>query len=119
MLRTRLIVLATLVAGVARAQTTQRVEGFDKVEFHHNANGAAPTRDFRGTRPRLHDGRLVGARADEEELRLLEDRAGAGESSRPRSPSSAPPRVLPSEFSRGPSAKLTSMATKPSPSRSA
>src|SRR4051812_27948762 len=30
------------------AQTTQWVEGFDRVEFHHNANRGAASRDFRG-----------------------------------------------------------------------
>jgi sialidase-1 len=43
--------ISTLTAA-ACAQTTQHstqtIEGFDKVEFHHNANGATPTRDFRG-----------------------------------------------------------------------
>ena len=37
--------------GASGADTTpQDVEGFDKVEFHHNAGGGgAGTRDFRGT----------------------------------------------------------------------
>ena len=37
----------SLRGGVSSAES-QRVEGFAAVEFHHNANGAAPTRDFRG-----------------------------------------------------------------------
>jgi sialidase-1 len=45
---TACIVLNILVAAGALAADTQWVEGFDAVEFHHNANGASPTRDFRG-----------------------------------------------------------------------
>src|SRR4051812_13851089 len=41
------VTMLLLMAAPASGET-QQVEGFDKVEFHHNANGAAPTRDFRG-----------------------------------------------------------------------
>jgi sialidase-1 len=41
------VVAFSLEAG-ASAANRQWVEGFGEVEFHHNANGATPTRDFRG-----------------------------------------------------------------------
>lgn len=34
-----------------QAQSTQQVEGFDKIVFHYNANSIRPSRDFRGTTP--------------------------------------------------------------------
>src|SRR5947208_2435269 len=41
------VIVFSLAAGVSAA-TRQWVEGFGEIEFHHNANGATPTRDFRG-----------------------------------------------------------------------
>jgi hypothetical protein len=41
-------VMAFSLAAGASAATRQWVEGFGEVEFHHNANGPTPTRDFRG-----------------------------------------------------------------------
>jgi sialidase-1 len=48
----RMLLLTALAAltplSGAVGADTQWVEGFDKVSFHHNANGAKPTLDFRG-----------------------------------------------------------------------
>src|SRR5262245_9274465 len=50
--RTLLTLVATAVtiflAAGASGASRQWVEGFAKVEFHHDANGSTPTRDFRG-----------------------------------------------------------------------
>ena len=43
----KIAVLCTLATSAFGANT-QWVEGFDKVEFHHNANRNAMSRDFRG-----------------------------------------------------------------------
>ncbi len=42
-------IVATIgFAAGASAANRQWVEGFGQVEFHHDANGATPTRDFLG-----------------------------------------------------------------------
>src|SRR4051794_33052892 len=41
-------ILSQVPLACAADDGRQWVEGFADVEFHHNANGSAPTRDFRG-----------------------------------------------------------------------
>lgn len=43
-----LLFLLFLICTVAKAQQGQSVEGFDKVEFHYDANSSRPQIDFRG-----------------------------------------------------------------------
>ena len=47
---TSLIAMAAAIGSAANASAANRqwVEGFAEVEFHHDANGSTPTRDFRG-----------------------------------------------------------------------
>lgn len=105
MLRTQLIVLAILVASVARAQTTQPVEGFDKVEFHNNANNGM-RRDFRG----LARGYMTAAwwsPAQMKDNRVAWWTAAVPAKAPTKFSFIAATCVLPMEFSRGPQAKLT------------
>jgi sialidase-1 len=96
--------LATAVC--AAADPPQRVEGFDGVVFHHNANGATQTRDFRGpSRGYMTAGWWAPGQIDKNyvswKTAVVPDKkpttfAFIGATA-----------VLPSSFTRGPSAKLT------------
>ena len=44
----RICAMSLLLTAIAFAQDRQWVEGFDKVEFHHNAARNPNSRDFRG-----------------------------------------------------------------------
>ena len=101
----KIAVLCTLAASAFGANT-QWVEGFDKVEFHHNANRNANEPRFSWNGPRLYDCRLVGSRADQEELVSWKTAVVPAEEPTTFAFVGAS-CILPSEFSRGPSAKLT------------
>ena len=99
--------LFALVAPVAVAQAQpQFIEGFSRVEFHHNANRSAASRDFRGMAPGYltagwwAPGQMarnwVSWRTAVVPVKQTTTFAFIGATS-----------VLPSEFSRGPRAKLT------------
>jgi hypothetical protein len=95
------------LASIAVAQgDRQKIEGFAAVEFHHDANRGTPSRDFRGMAPgfmtagwwapgQMKDNRVAWRTAVVPEQRPT-TLAFIGASS-----------VLPSEFSRGPEAKLS------------
>jgi sialidase-1 len=108
-MRTRAVVFfaaLVLFASAAPAANRQWVEGFDKVEFHHGANGASPTRDFRGTaRGYMTAGWWIPGEMKQNFVSWKTAKVPAkrettfvfvGATS-----------VLPSEFTRGPSAKLS------------
>jgi sialidase-1 len=85
---------------------TQWVEGFDKVEFHHNGNRSALTRDFRG----MARGYMTAAWWSPEQMKtnVLSWKTAAVPEKKPTAFSFiAATAVLPSEFSQGPSAKLS------------
>jgi sialidase-1 len=97
---------AVFSATVALGQNQQRVEGFDKVEFHHDANGAAPTRDFRG------DARGYMTAAWWSPAQMKENFVSWKTGVTPQKQATTfvfigASSVLPAQFSRGPSAKLT------------
>jgi sialidase-1 len=96
------LILATGAIGA----NTQWVEGFDKVEFHHNANRNAMSRDFRGMSrgymtagwwaPGQMKKNIVSWRTAPVPAKDATTFTFIGADS-----------ILPSELSRGPSAKLT------------
>lgn len=88
------------------AKGAQEVEGFDKVEFHHNANGAAPTRDFRGpSRGYMTAGWWVPGQMKKNLVSWKTAPVPAKEATTFSFIGAT--CVLPAEFSRGPKAKLT------------
>ena len=101
-----LVTLLLTVAAVARAQTTTWVEGFDQVDFHYNANRDAPSRDYRGMArgfmtagwwaPGQMKKNVVSWKTASVPAKQTTTFVFVGASS-----------VLPSEFTRGPAAKLT------------
>ena len=74
----RICAMSLLLTAIAFAQDGQWVEGFDKVEFHHDAAQKSEQPRLSRDGPWVHDGRLVGARADEEEPGFLENRGRPG-----------------------------------------
>jgi sialidase-1 len=90
----------------ARAEDKQWVEGFDSVEFHHGANGKAPTRDFRGN---ARGFMTAGWWAPGQMKKNYVSWKTAPIPSKEKTTFVfiGATSVLPSEFSRGPSAKLS------------
>jgi hypothetical protein len=107
-MRTRAaIFFATLVlfASAAPAANRQWVEGFDKVEFHHGANGASPTRDFRGAaRGYMTAGWWIPGEMKQNYVSWKTAKVPAKQETTFVFVGAT--SVLPSEFTRGPSAKL-------------
>lgn len=90
----------------ALGQDRQWVEGFDKVEFHHNGNRSVPSRDFRG----IARGYMTAAWWSHEQMKtnvLSWKSAVVPEKKDTTFSFIAASAVLPSEFSQGPSVKLT------------
>lgn len=90
----------------ALAESPQWVEGFDKVEFHHNGNRSAATRDFRGTAR----GYMTAAWWSPEQMKtnVLSWKTAVVPEKQPTAFSFiGATAVLPSQFSQGPSAKLS------------
>src|SRR5215813_11168435 len=99
-------VALVLVASTASAADRQRVEGFDKVEFHHNANGATPTRDFRGTaRGYMTAGWWIPGEMKQNYVSWKTAKVPAKQETTFVFVGAT--SVLPSEFTRGPSARLS------------
>ncbi|HVJ68838.1 MAG TPA: sialidase family protein, partial [Caulifigura sp.] len=99
------IALQVLVT-VHAAEPTQKVEGFDGVVFHHNANGAATTRDFRG----LSRGYMTAGwwAPGQISTNYVSWKTAVVPEAKPTTFSFIGATcVLPAEFTRGPSAKLT------------
>jgi sialidase-1 len=95
-----------LIASAASAANRQWVEGFDKVEFHHGANGASPTRDFRGTaRGYMTAGWWIPGEMKQNFVSWKTAKAPAKQETTFVFVGAT--SVLPSEFTRGPSAKLS------------
>jgi sialidase-1 len=84
----------------------QRVEGFDKVEFHHNANRGAAARDFRGMAPGFMTAGWWAPGQMKKNLVSWKTAAPA-EKRDTTFVFIAATSVLPSEITRGPSAKLS------------
>src|SRR5687767_13479792 len=107
----RIVSIAASLAGgslfaAEEKPSTQWVEGFDKVEFHHNGNRSASTRDFRG----MARGYMTAAWWSPEQMKtnLLSWKTVMVPEKKPTSFSFiGATSVLPSEFSQGPSAKLS------------
>ena len=104
--RTRWLAFLLLGSAALAQPDTERVEGFASVEFHHNANRGAASRDFRGTTrgymtagwwaPGQMTKNIVSWRTAPVPARKRTTFAFVGASA-----------VLPSEFTRGPEAKVT------------
>jgi sialidase-1 len=91
---------------LAFAQTTQWVEGFDKVEFHHNAAPTPISRDFRGmARGYMTAGWWAPGQMKKNVVSWKTAVAPAKQAT--TFSFIAATSVLPSEIPRGPSAKLT------------
>jgi hypothetical protein len=94
------------IATAAYAQDRQCVEGFDKVEFHHHANGSAPTLDFRGAAR----GYMTAAWWSPAQLKenYVSWNTAVVPEKRPTTFSFiGASSVVPAQFSRGPSARIT------------
>jgi BNR/Asp-box repeat. len=89
-----------------QAQSTQKVEGFDKIIFHYNANGIRPSRDFRGTTPGYMTAGwwMPGQMKGENKLVWQTDDVPAKKTTTFAFIGAS--AVLPSEYSRGPEVKL-------------
>jgi hypothetical protein len=93
-------------AATVFAQDRHQVEGFGRVEFHHDANGATPTRDFRGdARGYMTAGWWSPAQMKDNYVSWKT--AAAPEKRQTTFVFIGASSVLPAQFSRGPSAKLT------------
>ena len=91
--------------GNAFAADEQWIEGFDTVEFHHNANGATPTRDFRGqARGYMTAGWWAPGQMKKNYVSWMTASVAAKKETTFVFVGAT--SVLRSEFSRGPSAKL-------------
>lgn len=90
---------------IALGQSPQWVEGFDKVEFHHNGYRGSSTRDYRG----MARGYMTAAWwTTQIKTNFLSWKTAVVPEKKPTSFSFiAATSVLPSEFSKGPSAKMT------------
>src|SRR5688572_9406078 len=100
---TSVIVILALATGTL-AEERQWVEGFDKVEFHHDANGSAAMRDFRGpARGYMTAGWWAPGQMKENYISWKTAEVPAKEET--TFVFIAASSVLPPEFSRGPSAK--------------
>lgn len=104
-MRPTTLALVFLFAAAASGQTTQWVEGFDRIDVHHNPNGAISSRDFRGT----SRGYLTvpwWSHGDPKENSVSWKTAVVPEKRATTFAFIAATSVLPSEFSRGPQARL-------------
>jgi hypothetical protein len=95
-----------LCAGFSFGQEVQRVEGFAKVEFSHNANGSAPTRDFRGN-ARGYMTAAWWSPAQMKKNYVSWQTAAVPEKRATTFVFIGASCVLPAQFARGPSARLT------------
>ncbi|GEP42593.1 sialidase family protein [Brevifollis gellanilyticus] len=102
-----LIFLALLViANGAIAEDPQKVEGYDKVVFHHGANRGIPTRDFLG----MAGGHMTAGWWSEEQMKknmLSWKTAEVPEKQITTFSFVGATSVLPSEFSIGPEVKMS------------
>lgn len=100
------IALFLVLAAITFGQAPQRVEGFAQVEFHHNANRSAASRDFRGPAPGYM---TAGWWAPGQLARNFVSWQTAAVPAQQATTFAfiGASAVLPSEFSRGPRAKLT------------
>jgi hypothetical protein len=95
-----------LIVSAAAAANRQWVEGFDKVEFHHGANGASPTRDFRGAaRGYMTAGWWIPGEMKQNYVSWKTAKVPAKQETTFVFVGAT--SVLPSEFTRGSSAKLS------------
>ena len=112
LITTLLIVAVTSATFAADAKDAkmpaerQRVEGFDKVEFHHNANRGAATRDFRGMAPGFMTAGWWAPGQMKKNL-VSWKTAAVPEKRDTTFVFIAATSVLPAELTRGPSAKLS------------
>ncbi len=90
----------------ASAANRQWVEGFAEVEFHHNANGATPTRDFRGS-ARGYMTAGWWAPGEMKKNYVSWKTAAVPTKQETTFVFVGATSVLPSEFTRGPTAKLS------------
>jgi sialidase-1 len=99
-----LVTLACTTPGFS--QVSQWVEGFDRVEFHHNANHTPTSRDFRGTaRGYLTAGWWAPGQLAQNHVSWRTAAVPAKQTT--TFSFIAATSVLPSEFSRGPQARLS------------
>jgi sialidase-1 len=105
---TPLIAIAAAIglAESASAANRQWVEGFAEVEFHHDANGSTPTRDFRGS-SRGYMTAGWWAPGEMKKNYVAWKTAPVPAKKETTFVFIAATSVLPSEFSRGPTAKLS------------
>ena len=96
----------TLTAATVLAQTTQWVEGFDQVEFHHNAPRAPLARDFRGV-ANSYIAAAWYAPTEMKEHMLSWKTAVVPAQQATTFAFIGASAVLPSEYSRGPQVKLS------------
>lgn len=99
------LILIISAAGIY-AQDQQSVEGFDKIEFHYNANKTAASRDFRGMAP----GYMTAGWWAEGQTKknVLSWKTATVPAKKPTVFSFiAASAVLPSEFTRGPYVKMS------------
>src|SRR3954462_1954400 len=103
-----LISLAAAISFAANASAANRqwVEGFAEVEFHHDANGSTPTRDFRGS-SRGYMTAGWWAPGEMKKNYVAWKTAPVPAKKETTFVFIAATSVLPSEFSRGPTAKLS------------
>jgi sialidase-1 len=100
------VVVLILSAAASLSAETQWVEGFDSVQFHHNANGSTPTRDFRGpSRGYMTAGWWAPGQMKQNYISWKTARVPAKEKTTFVFVGAT--SVLPAKFSRGPSAKLS------------
>jgi sialidase-1 len=98
--------LLSLVPGARAADAVQWVEGFAEVEFHHDANRGASSRDFRGMAPGFMTAGWW-APGQMKDNRVAWKTAVVPEAQPTKFAFIAATAVLPAEFARGPEAKLS------------
>src|SRR4029079_845605 len=102
------VLIAVQIVPAVRAAEEKRqfVEGFADVEFHNGANGSAPTRDFRGnSRGYMTAGWWIPGQANKNYVAWKTAKVPTKKETTFVFVGAT--SVLPSEFSRGPSAKLS------------
>src|SRR5258705_10051024 len=106
--KTTLVLIFVYFSGTVAAwsQDRQKLEGFDTVQFHYNANRMAASRDFRGTTP----GYMTAGwwAAGQMKKNILSWKTAIVPDKKVTTFSFiGASTVLPSEFTRGPQVKLT------------
>jgi sialidase-1 len=98
--------LAEILSIAANSRAAQQVEGFDAVEFHNGANGSTPTQDFRGmSRGYMTAGWWIPGQADRNYVSWKT--AVVPEKADTKFVFVGATSPLPSELSRGPTAKIS------------